>query len=48
VEHFDGRWAPMTEIPGQEDRGHATAAELPLDRVASIEIRLQSFADVGQ
>jgi len=47
VKNLEGHRSVVANVPRKIDRSHAPAAELPLDRVARLEIRLQSLADVG-
>jgi len=47
VQHLERHHPVVAEVPGEEDRGHPTAPELPLDRVAG-ERRLQCIVEVGQ
>ena len=41
VQHLDGDLSAVARIAREVHRGHAAASELPLDRVPSVERRLQ-------
>jgi hypothetical protein len=48
AEHLECDLAMMAQIPGKIDRGHATTAELALERVALGQRRFEAFQGVGQ
>ena len=47
VEHLEGDEPVVLEVAGQEDRRHAAAPELALDRVATAKTFLELRAQVG-
>ena len=46
VEHLERHLTVMPDVVSQVDRGHAAAAELPLERVAAGQLGPQSGLDV--
>ena len=47
VEHLEGDRAVVLDVVREEDRGHAAAAELALERVAVAQAFLELRAQVG-
>ena len=47
VEHLECHRAVVLEVAGQEDRSHAAAPELPLERVATAQPALELRLQVG-
>jgi hypothetical protein len=48
VEHLERDGTPVLEVAGEENRGHATASELALDRVAAVQPGFKLLAQIGQ
>ena len=46
-EHLDGHLAPVAEVVGQEDHGHAAFAELSFDGVAAGERGRETGLEFG-
>ena len=47
VQHLHGNGSVMAQVASEVDRRHASAPELPLDRVAPLEIGPQPLVEVG-
>jgi hypothetical protein len=48
VQHLERHGVVVPDVLGQEDRGHAAAAELALDRVVTGECGVELGAGVGR